>query len=210
MQKVGLELVFVLDRSASMAGLERDTVDSFNAMITQQKGLEGGCVVTTVLFDTFFQVLHDRVPLKDMVPLTVSEFVVQGHTALLDAVGSSIERIKAARGFACGAEAPGQTLFVIITDGMENASCRYDTESVRGLIQQQRKRENWRFLFLGAGIDAVSAAREIGIDRRNAVTFVNDDQGVALSYEAVSKAIQEYRQKGTVSSSWKYSIEGYK
>lgn len=207
MQIMRLELIFILDRSASMMGLEQKTVDSFNAMITQQKKMPGECVVTTVLFDSECEILHDRAALQNMQPMTTGEFTVRGHTALLDTVGRSVERIQAIHNFMSKDSIPEQTMVVIMTDGMENASCWFDTETVKSLVRRQIEQKNWKFLFLGANMDALSVAPEIGIEREYAVTFISDGKGVALSYEAVSQAIREYRETGKISSCWRVEIQ---
>lgn len=206
MQETGVELVFILDRSASMFGLEEVTVEHFNSMIEKQKKCHGECVVTTVLFDTVCETVHDGVNLKNMEPLEVSRFEPQGHTALMDAIGESIERVKLIHRCESGKEPPLQTIFVIITDGMENASKKYDADTVRVLIEEQTEKQGWRFLFLGANMDALSMACEIGIDVANAVTYVNDYHGIILNYEAVSNAIMEYRETGIISPAWKNKI----
>lgn len=206
MQKTDVELIFVLDRSASMFGLEKATVEHFNSMIEKQRQYPGDCIVTTVLFDTVFETIHDGEELKNMRTLEVSQFVPQGHTALMDAIGGCIERVKLVHRPDPGKVHPLQTIFVIITDGMENASMKYDADMVKELIVEQTEKSDWRFLFLGANMDALSIAREIGIDDTNAVTYVNDFQGIALSYEAVSNAIMEYRETGKISPSWKRKI----
>lgn len=207
MQKIGLELVFLLDRSASMIGLEKATVEHFNALIEKQKQLPGECIVSTVLFDTSHQTIHDRIRLKEMQPMQLRQYETQGHTALYDAIGMTVDRIKAIQQKT--PELPEQTMFVIITDGMENASKQYDGERVKNTVAEQKRTRNWKFLFLGANVDAVSMAREIGIDADQTVTYVNDDRGIKLNYEAVGIAIEQYRRCRRVLPSWSDTICRY-
>ena len=206
MQANTLELVFVLDRSASMFGLEAVTVKHFNSMIEKQKQYPLKCIVTTVLFDTVCETVHDSVEVKDMYPLKKAQFEPHGHTALMDAIGGSIEHINRIHQQEHRNDFSAQTVFVIITDGMENASKKYDIDTVRKLIEDQTENNGWKFLFLGANMNALAMAQELGISDTNAVTYINDFQGILLNYEAVSRAIMEYRETGNISSSWKETI----
>ncbi len=200
------ELVFILDRSGSMAGLEGDTVGGFNAMLEKQKKQEGKCFVTTVLFDHEQLVLHDRLPLEKVRPMSGEDYQVRGCTALLDAVGETVCHIEKIHKYARAEDVPAQTVFVITTDGMENASKRYDRKQVKALIEKKKK-AGWEFLFLGANIDAVSTAGGIGIGEDRAVTFTNDSEGVRLNYEVLGETICKARASRPISAGWKSSIE---
>jgi len=179
------ELVFILDRSGSMAGLESDTIGGFNSMIKkQQNETEGNALVSTVLFDHESIVLHDRVPLNDVKPLTQKDYEVRGTTALLDAVGDSIKHIKNIHKYARKEDRPQKTLFVITTDGMENASHKFNYREIKELITKQ-KEQGWEFIFLGANIDAVEVASHIGIDARRAVNYHADSKGIAQGFDAI-------------------------
>ena len=201
------ELVFILDRSGSMRGLESDTIGGFNAMIEKQKKEPGQALVSTVLFDNAPQILHDRVDLRDIQPLTDRDYTVRGCTALLDAVGGAIHHIGNVHKYAREEDRPARTLFVITTDGMENASHRYDAERVRHMIRRQKERYGWEFLFLGANIDAVATARHMGIGADRAVRFHSDPQGTRVNYGAVSGAISSVRHGAFLGGGWKESIE---
>ena len=165
------ELVFILDRSGSMSGLEKDTVGGFNSMISKQKTEDGEALVSTVLFDNKSVVIHDRLPLDDVPPMTEKEYFTRGCTALLDALGDAIHHIGNIHKYARREDVPEKTLFVITTDGFENASCRYDYDTVRAMIERQKEKYGWDFLFLGANIDAVAEARRFGIDADCAVDY---------------------------------------
>lgn len=179
------ELVFILDRSGSMAGLESDTIGGFNSMIKkQQTETEGNALVSTVLFDHESIVLHDRIPLADVKPLTEKDYEVRGTTALLDAVGDSIKHIKNIHKYARQEDRPQKTLFVITTDGMENASYKFNYRQIKELITKQ-KEQGWEFIFLGANIDAVEVASHIGIDARRAVNYHADSKGIAQGFDAI-------------------------
>ena len=206
MKNNATELVFILDRSGSMAGLESDTIGGFNSMIRRQKLQEGACFVTTVLFSTEFTTLHDRVPLERVERMTEGDYVPGGCTALLDAVGDTIKHVKKIHRYVRPEDVPEHTLFVITTDGKENASRRYHLEEIRRLIEQQKER-GWEFLFLGANIDAIGAARSIGIDEDRAVRYRNDAEGCALNYEEVSAAVGRVRASIPLGREWKKRIE---
>ena len=201
------ELVFILDRSGSMAGLEGDTIGGFNAMLARQRAEEGEALVSTVLFDNERQVIHDRLPLDKVPPLTGKEYFVRGSTALLDAVGCAIHHIGMVHKYARPEDRPERTLFVITTDGMENSSRRYTYDRVKEMIGRQRERYGWEFLFLGANMDAGAEAGRFGIRPDRAVTYNCDREGVALNYRAVGEAVSAVRSGRDIGDSWKASIE---
>ena len=202
------ELVFIIDRSGSMQGLESDTIGGFNAMIHRQhKETPGEAYVSTVLFDTGRTVLHDRVPVERVVPLTARDYQPQGCTALLDAIGRAIHHIGNVHKYAREEDRPEKTVFVITTDGMENASREYSAADIRKMIGRQREKFGWEFIFLGANIDALEVAEHYGIDRKNATNYCHDAQGTALGYAAVSDAIASVRCCGGISPEWKEAVE---
>ena len=203
------ELVFILDRSGSMSGLESDTIGGYNAMLRKQAEADGEVVLTTVLFDDAFELLHDRINLKAIMPMTDRDYFVRGSTALLDAVGKSIQKIVNVQKGTLEDERPEKTIFVITTDGLENASREYSYEKIRTLIEHQREKEGWEFIFLGANIDAVSEAKRFGIDKSRAAQFHNDQEGVELNYAVVSEAVMELRTHNTISDHWKEKIEDH-
>ena len=207
MKKNLTELVFIIDRSGSMAGLEADTIGGFNAMIEKQRSGEGEVLVSTVLFDHERIVLHDRVPLEKIAPMTREEYQVRGSTALLDAVGKAIHHIGNVHKYASAEDVPEKTLFVITTDGMENASTCYDAARVKRMISRQKEKYGWEFLFLGANIDAESTAERYGIDRDRAVSYRSDDRGTRLNYEVLSDTICEVRARRGIRADWKARIE---
>ncbi len=201
------EIVFILDRSGSMAGLEADTIGGFNSLIQKQKKEKVKAVVSTVLFDDKTEVLHDRVDLDRIQPLTENDYYVRGCTALLDAVGGAIHHIGNVHKYARAEDRPEKTLFIITTDGMENASKRYGYEKVKQMIERQKKRYGWEFLFLGANIDAVSVAGQFGIAPEKAVRFHCDEQGTALNYRVLSETIAKVRCGAPMAANWKAEIE---
>ena len=209
MKKGLTELVFILDRSGSMSGLESDTIGGYNAMLKKQAEAEGEVVLTTVLFDDAFELLHDRINLKAIMPMTDRDYFVRGSTALLDAVGKSIQKIVNVQKGTLEDERPEKTILVITTDGLENASREYSYEKIRTLIEHQREKEGWEFIFLGANIDAVSEAKRFGIDKSRAAQFHNDQEGVELNYAVVSEAVMELRTHNTISDHWKAKIEDH-
>ena len=203
-------MVFILDRSGSMGGLERDTIGGYNSMIEKQKNEEGEAYVSTVLFDNEQQVLCDRVPLDKVEKMTEREYYVRGCTALLDAIGGAIHHIGNIHKYAREEDVPEKTIFVITTDGMENASRRYSYNDIKDMIQRQEKKYGWEFLFLGANIDVAKETGRLGIRPERAVRYVNDSDGIALNYEAVSCAMSSMRSMGdtrTFDGSWKEKIE---
>ena len=192
------ELVFILDRSGSMSGLETDTIGGFNSMIAKQKKEAGEALVSTVLFDNESVVIHDRLPLEDVPPMTEKEYFTLGCTALLDAVGGAIHRRE---------DVPEKTMFIITTDGYENASRRYDYETVRRMIQRQKEKYGWEFLFLGANIDAAKEAARFGIGADRAVNYKCDEAGTALNYEVISEAVCSVRAARPLGADWKRRID---
>ena len=207
MKKNLTELVFILDRSGSMAGLEKDTIGGFNAMIEKQKGEPGEAYVSTVLFDNLSQVIHDRVKLETVPKLTEKEYYVRGCTALLDAVGGAIHHIGNVHKYAREEDRPEKTLFVITTDGMENASHRYNYSRVKEMIRRQKEQFGWEFLFLGANIDAAREAARFGIDADRAANYHADHTGTAVIYEAVSEAVCCVREARPMAANWKQKID---
>lgn len=208
MKKNLTELVFILDRSGSMSGLEADTIGGFNAMIEKQKKEEGEALISTVLFDNDMQVIHDRVPLDSVPALTEKEYFVRGCTALLDAVGGAIHHIGNVHKYAREEDRPEKTLFVITTDGMENASRRYTYDKVRSMIQHEKEKYGWEFLFLGANIDAAREAARFGIGADRAANYYADHMGTGVIYEAVSQAVCQVRNcAAPLSADWKEKID---
>ena len=188
------ELIFILDRSGSMAGLESDTIGGFNAMIEKQKKVDGECFVSTILFDNESEVLHDRLKLSEIKPMTDKDYTVRGCTALIDALGGAIKHIRNIHKYAREEDVPKNTMFVITTDGMENASRRYSSEEVKRMIQHQKEKYGWEFLFIGANIDAVETARHYGIDEDRAVNYHADKMGTGVVYDTVAKAVRSVRE----------------
>ena len=207
MKKNLSEIVFLLDRSGSMSGLEKDTIGGFNAMIEKQKKEQGEALISTVLFDHEMKVLHDRVKVQDVKPINENDYQVRGCTALLDAMGGAIHHIGNVHKYARNEDVPEHTIFVITTDGMENASSHYSSSKVRTMVERQKEKYGWEFLFLGANMDAIAAARDFGIEEDKAVEYRSDDIGTRLNYAVMSEAICEFRTKGTVEKSWKQKIE---
>ena len=207
MKKDLTELVFILDRSGSMAGLEADTIGGFNAMLAKQREEPGKAVVSTVLFHTTSAVIHDRTPLDKVAPLTRKDYMVGGCTALLDAIGGAIHHIGNVHKYARAEDVPERTIFVITTDGMENASHRYSADRVRHMIRRQQERFGWEFLFLGANIDAVKTASHYGIDASRAVDYRCDSPGTQLNYQVVCSAIPQMRGGERLTESGKAPIE---
>ena len=207
MKKGLTEMVFILDRSGSMAGLEDDTIGGFNSMIERQKQAEGEAVVSTVLFSNVSSVLHDRVDVRQIAPMTRKEYCVGGTTALIDAIGGAIHHIGNVHKYAREEDRPEHTVFAITTDGMENASRTYTADRVRDMIGRQKEKYGWEFLFLGANIDAVETASRFGIGEDRAVNFHNDSRGQALNYSQVSEAMLRVRMGAKLDRSWKDKIE---
>lgn len=193
MKKNLTELVFILDRSGSMSGLEADTIGGFNSLIEKQKKEEGEAYVSTILFDDRQEVLYDRVPLEKVRPMTDKDYYVRGCTALLDAIGGAVNHIGNIHKYAREEDRPEKTLFIITTDGMENASIRFSYEKVKSMVERQKEKYHWEFLFLGANIDAVATAARFGISRERSVNFENDSAGTELNYRVLNEAVSSFR-----------------
>ena len=200
------EMVFIIDRSGSMAGMETDTIGGFNAMIEKQKQLEGTCYVSTVLFANESAVLHDRKNIKEIAPLTERDYYVGGGTALLDAIGGAIHHIGNIHKYARNEDVPEHTIFVITTDGMENASHQFDSARVKHMIRRQEERYCWEFLFVAANIDAVETARNIGIRRERAGNYKQTREGTQCVYEAAEYAIRTMRCNAPLGDEWKEKL----
>lgn len=209
MRKGLTEIVFILDRSGSMAGLEKDTIGGFNSMLKKQRKEKGEAIISTVLFDNECSVVHDRVNIQQVEPMDESVYFVRGCTALLDAVGGAIHHIGNVHKYAREEDRPEKTLFVITTDGMENASHRYDAEKVKQMIERQKEKYGWEFLFLGANIDAVATARKFGIGANRAVNYHADHKGTGVIFGSASDAISEVRCCATapLSDNWRQKID---
>ena len=188
------ELVFILDRSGSMGGLESDTIGGFNAMLTKQQAKAGECRITTVLFDDQYETLHDRIDLKAVSPITNKEYYVRGNTALLDAVGKTINKIGSVQKNTAKKYRAEKVLFVITTDGMENASREFGYDKIKSMIEHQKTKYSWEFIFLGANMDAVDVANRFGIDRNRAQNFHNDSEGIGLNYSVLSETVSMFRE----------------
>lgn len=201
------ELVCVLDRSGSMSGLESDTIGGFNSLIAKQKREDGACFVSTVLFDTECNVLHDRVPIEKISQMTASDYVPGGCTALLDALGGAIHHIGNIHKYAREEDVPEHTIFVITTDGLENASKRYTSAKVKRMIERQKNRYGWEFIFLAANIDAVETAEHIGISRNRAANYRADGEGTASMFSVMSKAVSAVRCREELSEDWASDLE---
>ena len=213
MKKNLTELVFILDRSGSMGGLEADTIGGFNAMIEQQKKEAGEAYVSTVLFDNVSEVLHDRVKLQDVPKMTDRDYTVRGCTALIDAIGGAIHHIANIHKYARPEDVPEKTMFIITTDGMENASRRYSSDEVKKMIEKEKSKYGWEFLFIGANIDAVETGARFGIGRDRVANYKADAQGTELLYATVSKTVSAHRAAPmgcaapTIDPSWNAALE---
>ena len=207
MKKGLTELVFILDESGSMSGMEADTIGGFNSMIDKQRRAEGEAYVSTVLFSNDSRVIHDRVRLEKIEPMTRRDYTPGGCTALLDALGGAIHHIGNVHRYARPEDVPEHTVFVITTDGMENASHRYSKAEVRAMVERQKERYGWKFLFLGANMDAISAAEDIGIHRDRSVKYVQDTAGMKLNYRVVSDTLCRMRMGHPFAADWKADIE---
>ena len=207
MKKGLTEIVFILDRSGSMSGLEKDTIGGYNSTIEKQKREEGEAIVSTVLFDDDTEVLHDRVSLEKIVPLTDREYYARGSTALLDAIGGAIHHIGNVHKYAREEDRPEKTIFVITTDGYENASRKYSSDRVKQMVERQKQKYGWEFIFLGANIDAVETARNFGIDEERAANFVNDKVGINVMYEAQCCLMSDIRQNRKNGRMWKKNVD---
>ena len=201
------ELVFILDRSGSMGGLEKDTIGGFNAMLDKQKQEKGQARVTTALFDNSYELLHDRLDLQAVMPITDQDYYVRGSTALLDAIARSVMKVDSVMKATTEQFRPDKVLFVIITDGMENASREYSYAQVKQLVERQKETYGWEFIFLGANIDAIATAATFGISADRAANYHADSQGTQLNYEAVGCAVSEFRTSRQISDRWKARID---
>lgn len=210
MKKGLTELVFILDRSGSMGGLESDTIGGFNGMLKKQREQEGEVTVTTVFFDDRYEIIHDRIPIEHILPITNKEYHVRGCTALLDAVGKTIHKIVNVQKILPEEQRAEKVIFVIITDGLENASREYSYKLIKSMIEHEKEKYGWEFMFLGANIDAVAEADKMGIGEERAVTYSNDSAGVLLNYDTISETVCMMRQAPKMSDigrEWKKNIE---
>ena len=207
MKKNLTELVFILDRSGSMSGLESDTIGGFNAMIEKQKKEPGEAYVSTVLFDNESRVLHDRVNLTEVPKMTDRDYTVGGCTALIDAIGGAIRHIAGIHKYARPEDVPEKTMFIITTDGMENASRRFSSDQVKRMIEKEKSKYGWEFLFIGANIDAVETARHFGIERDRVANYVSDSQGTSILYESVTEAVSQVRRRAPLAKGWNRRME---
>lgn len=207
MKNKKLELVFILDKSGSMAGLEADTIGGYNSMIKKQQKEEGEAFVTTVLFNHDYELLHDRINVKAISPITEDDYQVGGTTALLDAIGSTIQKISNVQKRTNEENRAVKVLFVITTDGMENASREYTANKIKQMVTRQKEQFGWEFMFLGANIDSISTAEKYGIDEEFAVNYHADNKGTKLNYQAVNEAVTMLRSGKKIDRSWKEEIE---
>ena len=201
------ELVFILDRSGSMAGLESDTVGGFNGMLHKQKAEDGVAYVTTVLFDDQLETLHDRVPLAEVQDITEKEYYVRGCTALIDAIGKTIKHIEGIHKYARKEDVPAHTIFIITTDGLENASREFSSAEVKRMIGRKKEADGWEFLFIGANIDAVETARHIGISADRAVNYRADKKGTGVVFESINAPIMAMRCNAKIDADWSKAIQ---
>lgn len=201
------ELAFILDRSGSMGGLEGDTIGGYNAMLAKQRAAAGEARITTVLFDDRYELLHNRTDIRSAAPITEREYFVRGSTALLDAIGRTVDALIRAQRNADRAHRTERVIFVITTDGMENASREYDSARVKAMIERQKNRYGWEFLFLGANIDAIETAGRFGIASNRAQNYCADEEGTRLNYRAMSEAVLSFRNCGQVSEHWGDAIQ---
>ena len=207
MNKKSTELVFILDRSGSMSGLESDTIGGFNSMLARQKEIEGKCYITTVLFDNEYELLHDRIEIQAVRPISDKEYFVGGTTALLDAVGRTINKIGNAQRNTAADYRADNVLFVIITDGQENSSREYSMRRIKEMIERQKSKYDWEFIFLGANIDAVETAGRFGITADRAQDFLADSEGVELNFRVMSETVACYREKSEMPIDWNEEIK---
>ena len=207
MRKNLTEVVFILDRSGSMSGLETDTIGGFNSMIQKQKMEAGQALISTVLFNNYSKVLYDRADVQKIPQMTEADYFVHGCTALLDAIGGAIHHIGNVHKYARPEDVPEHTIFIIMTDGMENASHIYSSDKVKHMIERQKEKYGWEFLFLGANIDAIEKAGHFGIDADKAANYQCDGEGTALNYEVLNDAISAVRCNAALDSNWKKRID---
>ena len=207
MRKGLTELVFIIDRSGSMHGLEADTIGGFNSMLEKQKNVKGHAYVSTVLFNAHSEVIHDRKSIEKVAPMTKNQYQVGGSTALLDAIGGAINHIGNIHKYARPEDIPAHTIFVITTDGLENASRRYSKSDIKRMIERQRSKYGWEFLFIGANIDAIVTAESFGIEQSRAVNYHADKKGTKVLYDAISAPLTAMRSKGRIDDNWSEEIE---
>ena len=207
MENKSTELVFILDKSGSMSGLENDTIGGYNSMLKKQRDVKGKCNITTVLFDHNYELLHDRIDIRAIDPITEEEYFVEGSTALLDAIGKTIHKIGNVQKHTIDEYRAEKVLFVIITDGMENSSREYSSRIVKQMIEHQKERYGWEFIFLGANIDAVETAAMYGINANRAQNYRADSRGVAVSYDAMGEAVSCFCQIGEIDDDWNATID---
>ena len=207
MKKQLTEIVFILDSSGSMCGLEADTIGGFNSLIAKQKKEEGEALISTILFDDCTEVLHDRVPLDRIKQMTEEDYYVRGCTALMDALGKAIKHISTIHKYAREEDRPSKTIFIITTDGKENASRQYSSERVKEMVEKRKSKYGWEFLFLGANIDALSVANRMGIDSDRAANYHCDTEGIAFNYLSIGEAISSVRSCKPLNASWKKKID---
>lgn len=206
-----VECVFILDRSGSMAGLESDTINGFNGLLNKQRTQEGEALITTVLFDHDYELLHDRIDIKLINNISEKEYYVRGSTALLDAIGLTIDKIGNVQKMTRVEDRAQKVLFVITTDGMENSSHKYSYSRIKHMIENQKSKYNWEFIFMGANIDAIEMASRFGIDSDRAVNYKSDKKGTQLNYESMSKVMSNLRSNHKIDEDWKKEIdEDYK
>ncbi len=206
MKKDLTELVFILDRSGSMSGLESDTVGGFNSFIERQKETEGECLVSTVLFNQRSRVIHDRIDLKEIEKMQRSDYLASGTTALIDAMGDAIRHIRSVHKYIRKEDVPEKTVFVVITDGLENASHKYSSDEVKRMVKTQ-KEAGWDFLFLAANIDAVETAKSYGIEEEFSVDFTNDERGVKKNFDTLAKTVTRCRMEKCIAPDWSDEIK---
>lgn len=207
MKKGSTELVFILDKSGSMSGLEKDTIGGYNSMLEKQKAVDGECLITTVLFDNEYELLHDRIDIRAVSSITDKEYSVGGSTALLDAIGKTISKIGNAQKHTADEYRAEKVMFVIITDGEENSSREYSSDKVKSQIERQKERYGWEFIFLGANIDAVQTAKRFGIDADRAQNYHADSEGVELNFRVMSDAVATFRSCAAMPEGWNDEIQ---
>lgn len=207
MKKGLTELVFILDKSGSMGGLETDTIGGYNAMLAKQQEVEGECHITTVLFDNNYELLHDRIDIKAVSPISEKEYQVGGSTALLDAIGRTIQKIGNAQKHTADDYRAEKVIFVIITDGEENSSREYSAEKIKAQIERQKEKYGWEFIFLGANIDAIETAGRFGISADRAQNYHSDSEGIELNFRVMSEAVAEYRECSEIPKGWNNDIQ---
>ena len=207
MKKGLTELVFILDKSGSMGGLETDTIGGYNSMLAKQQEVEGECHITTVLFDNNYELLHDRIDIKAVSPISEKEYQVGGSTALLDAIGRTIHKIGNAQKHTADDYRAEKVMFVIITDGEENSSREYSAERIKAQIERQKEKYGWEFVFLGANIDAIETAGRFGISADRAQNYHSDSEGIELNFRVMSEVVAEYRECSEISKGWNNEIQ---